>query len=116
MKILIVAVYLLLSSGGLVLIKLGADSMSFAINKGAFNLSMSWISILGLLCYIISFLLFSFVLVKKFDLTYIMPIVTGISQILVIVAGLTIFKEHINNFGIIGILLVIAGIVMLNIK
>lgn len=116
MKLLIVAIYLLLSSGGLVLIKLGADSMSIAINKGAFNLSMSWISILGLLCYIGSFLLFSFVLVKKFDLTYIMPIVTGISQILVIVAGLTIFKEHISNFGIIGIFLVIVGIVMLNIK
>ena len=45
-----------------------------------------------------------------------MPIVTGISQVLVIVAGLTIFKEHISNFGIIGIFLVIAGIVMLNIK
>lgn len=116
MKLLITAIYLLLSSGGLVLIKLGADSVSMAINKGAFNLSMSWISILGLLCYIVSFLLFSFVLVRKFDLTYIMPIVTGISQILVIVAGLTIFKEHINTFGIIGIFLVIAGIVMLNIK
>lgn len=116
MKLLIVAIYLLLSSGGLILIKLGADSMSIAINKGMFSCSMSWISILGLLCYIGSFLLFSFVLVKKFDLTYIMPIVTGISQILVIVAGLTIFKEHISNFGIIGIFLVIAGIVMLNIK
>ena len=116
MKLLVVAIYLLLSSGGLVLIKLGADSMSVTINKGAFSLSMSWISILGLICYIGSFLLFSFVLVKKFDLTYIMPIITGISQVLVIVAGLTIFKEHINNFGIIGIFLVIAGIVMLNIK
>lgn len=116
MKLLITAIYLLLSSGGLVLIKLGADSVTMAINKGAFSLSMSWISILGLLCYIVSFLLFSFVVVRKFDLTYIMPIVTGISQILVIIAGLTIFKEHINAYGIIGIFLVIAGIVMLNIK
>ena len=45
-----------------------------------------------------------------------MPVITGISQILVILAGLTIFKEHVSNFGIIGIFLVIAGIVMLNIK
>lgn len=55
-------------------------------------------------------------MVRKFDLTYIMPIVTGISQILIIIAGLTIFKEHITKFGIIGIFLVIIGIVMLNIK
>lgn len=116
MKFLIVAIYLLLSSGGLVLIKLGADSMSILINKQLFSCSMNWLSILGLICYIGSFLLFSFVLVRKFDLTYIMPIVTGVSQVLVIIAGLTVFKEHISNFGIIGIFLVIAGIVMLNIK
>jgi len=116
MKLLITAIYLLLSSGGLVLIKLGADSMSIAINKGAFNLSMGWASILGMLCYIGSFLLFSFVLVKKYDLTYLMPVITAISQVLVILAGLTIFKEHVSTFGIIGIFLVIAGIVMLNIK
>ena len=116
MKLLIIAIYLLLSTGGLVLIKLGADTMTIAINKGAFNLSMGWASILGMVCYIGSFLLFSFVLVKKYDLTYLMPVITAISQILVILAGLTIFKEHVSNFGIIGILLVIAGIVMLNIK
>ena len=116
MKLLIVAIYLLLSSGGLVLIKLGVDSMSIAINKGAFNLSMGWTSILGMICYIGSFILFSFVLVKKYDLTYLMPVITAISQIIVVLAGLTIFKEHVSNFGIIGIFLVIAGIVMLNIK
>jgi len=116
MKLLIIAMYLLLSSGGLILIKLGADSMSIAMTKGMFNCSMSWTSILGLICYIGSFLLFSFVLVKKYDLTYLMPVITGISQILVIVAGLTIFKEQVSNFGLIGILLVISGIVMLNIK
>lgn len=116
MKLLITAIYLLLSSGGLVLMKMGADAISVAISKETFSFSINWISMLGLICYIGSFFLFSFVLVKKFDLTYIMPIISGVSQILIIIAGLTIFKEHISNFGIIGIFLVIAGIVMLNIK
>lgn len=56
---------------------------------------------LGLLFYIGSFLIFTFVIVKKFDLTYIMPIVTGIAQVLTILAGLIVFKEHIGTFGII---------------
>jgi len=116
MEILIIAIYLLLSAGGLVLIKLGADTVAIGMSKGVFNCSISWISILGLLCYICSFLIFTFVLVKKFDLTYIMPIVTGISQILVIVAGLLVFKEHLTRYGIIGIVAVIAGIILMNIK
>lgn len=116
MEILIIGIYLMLSSGGLVLIKLGADTVNLGISKGVFNCSISLISILGLICYIGSFLIFTFVLVKKFDLTYIMPIVTGISQILVIIAGLLVFKEHITKYGIIGIVLVILGIIMLNIK
>lgn len=100
MEILIIAVYLLLSTGGLVLIKTGAETVKLGIKEGIFNCQISLLSILGLIFYIGSFLIFTFVLVKKFDLTYIMPIVTGISQILVILAGLFVFKEHIGNFGI----------------
>ena len=116
MEVLIIAIYLLLSSGGLIAIKYGADSVNLGIKQGVFNCSISLISILGLICYIGSFLIFTFVIVKKFDLTYIMPILTGISQVIVIVSGLLVFKEHINNFGIVGIVLVILGVIMLNIK
>lgn len=116
MEILIITIYLLLSSGGLVLIKLGADSVAIGMKQGIFNCSISLVSILGLICYIGSFLIFTFVLVKRFDLTYIMPIITGISQAIVIIAGLLVFKEHITSFGIVGIILIIAGIVLLNIK
>ena len=101
MQILIIVIYLLLSTGGLVLIKSGANSVQLEIKQGIFNCQISWISILGLICYIGSFLIFTFILVKKFDLTYIMPILTGVSQVLVILAGLFVFKEHIGSFGII---------------
>ena len=116
MEILIIVIYLFLSTGGLILIKLGANSVSLGINQGIFNCSISLTSILGLICYIGSFLIFTFVLVKKFDLTYLMPIVTGISQIVVILAGVFVFKEHISRYGIIGIISVILGIVLMNIK
>ncbi len=116
MEIVIIAIYLMLSTGGLVLIKLGANTVSLGIKQGIFNCSISLVSILGLICYIGSFLIFTFVIVKKFDLTYIMPIVTGISQAIVILAGLFVFKEQISNWGIVGIVLVILGIIFLNIK
>lgn len=116
MQILLIAIYLLLSTGGLVLIKKGADTVALSLSDNIFKCSISFISILGLICYIGSFLLFTFVLVKKFDLTYIMPIVTGISQIIVILAGIFIFKEHLSNYGIIGIILVILGVILMNIK
>ena len=116
MKLLIIVFYLLLSAGGLVLIKLGANTLSIGMKQGMFNCSMSWLSILGLSCYIGSFLIFNFILVKKFDLTYIMPIVTGTSQIVVILAGFFIFKEHISRYGIIGIIAVTIGVILMNIK
>lgn len=116
MGVLIIVIYLLLSTGGLVLIKSGANSVELGIKQGIFNCSISLISIVGLICYIGSFLIFTFVIVKKFDLTYIMPILTGISQVIVILAGLFVFKEHIGNFGIVGIIFVILGVIMLNIK
>ena len=116
MGVLIIVIYLLLSTGGLVLIKSGANSVELGIKQGIFNCSISLISIVGLICYIGSFLIFTFVIVKKFDLTYIMPILTGISQVIVILAGLFVFKEHIGNFGIVGIIFLILGEIMLNIK
>lgn len=116
MEIVVIAIYLALSSGGLILIKLGSNSVNIGLKNGIFNCSMSLVSILGLICYVGSFLIFTFVIVKRFNLTYIMPIVTGISQVLVILAGLLIFKEHIGNGGIVGIILVILGVILLNIK
>ena len=116
MELLIIGMYLLLSCGGLVLIKLGADTVQLSIKQGFFNCSISFISLLGLICYIGSFFIFTFIIVKRFNLTYIMPILTSISQIIVVLSGLFIFKEQLGKFGLIGILFVIIGIVLLNIK
>ena len=116
MEILVVCIYLLLSVGGLILIKFGVNTVSIGVNHGIFNCSISLISILGLICYIGSFLIFTFFLVKKFDLTYLMPVVNGLSQVMSVLAGIFIFKEQVGRFGIIGIVAVILGIVLMNIK
>ena len=110
MKIISIIIYLICSVGGLVLIKSEANSVNIALQSGVFNLSI------GFMSYIISFLIYTFYIIKQFDLSYIFPIITGITQILVILAGVFLFKESMNIYGGIGIFLIIAGITLLNIK
>lgn len=116
MQILIIIAYLILTTLGLILVKLGSNSVSFELCKGIFTCSLNLMFVLGLLCYICSFIIFTFVLVRKFNLTYIMPITTGITQVLVILAGLIVFKEYVNIYQVIGIALTVVGVVLLNIK
>ena len=116
MQILIIILYLIFTVGGLVLVKMGSDSINLAITNGVFNFSMGIKAIIGFISYIVSFLIYTFYIIRKFDLSYIYPIIAGITQVLVIVAGVLIFKERLSIPGIIGIILVIIGIVCLNIK
>ena len=112
---LFIAVYILLTTGGLVLMKLGNNAGTIAMQNSTVNFSVNIVSLLGLIIYIISFLMFTKI-ITSYDLSYIYPIVTGIVQILSLVAAFLIFKEHITWLGIIGIVLVIGGIVVMNIN
>lgn len=116
MKIVCIILYLLFSVGGLILMKLGANNINIAIKNGTFNFSMGINAILGFVSYIFSFLIYSFYIIKNFDLSYIFPILTGITQVLIIIFGILLFKEHISLFGFAGIFLIILGIVFLNIR
>lgn len=116
MQIISIILYLLFTVGGLVLVKMGSDSINLAITNGVFNFSMGIKALIGFISYIASFVIYTFYIIKKFDLSYIYPIITGITQILVVLAGAFIFKERLNIPGIIGIAFIIIGIVCLNIK
>ena len=115
MKIVLILIYLILSLFGLALMKKGGNPGSIKINKKDINLSMSPISALGFVCYLCSFLLFTKIVVM-FDLSYIMPIVTGVIQILTLVRAKFVFKEKISKLSIIGASLVIVGILLMNLK
>ena len=115
MKIVLVGIYLVLTLSGLIFMKLGGNTGSFAMNEGNVTFSIHPISLLGFMCYICSFLLFTKIVVM-FDLSYIMPICTGIVQVLTLVASKLVFKETISTYGIIGAILVIIGIIVMNWK
>lgn len=115
LKFVLVFIYIILTLSGLILMKKGGNPGKFNINKKDINLSMSPVSALGFVCYLCSFLLFTKIVVM-FDLSYIMPIVTGIVQIVTLIVGNLIFKEKIDKKAIIGASLVIIGIFIMNIK
>ena len=112
-KIVLVVIYMILTLSGLVLMKYGGNPGSVSVKDGSINVGMSIISMIGLICYICSFLLFTRIVIM-FDLSYIMPICTGIIQILTLVASYIVFKEQLTKTGIIGA--VIVGILIMNYK
>ncbi len=113
---LVISIYIFFTVGGLILLKLGSNSINVAIRNGNIDVSMGYISILGFIAYIISFLIYTFYIIKNYNLSYIYPIITGLTQVLVVLAGIFIFKEHITIMGGIGIILIIIGLILLNLK
>ncbi len=114
-KMILVILYILLTITGLVLMKLGGNTGSILIENMSFSFTMNFISLIGFISYILSFLLFTNIVVK-FDLSYIMPITSGLIQVLTLLSGFFIFNEIISTKGIIGASLVICGIIVMNIK
>jgi multidrug transporter EmrE-like cation transporter len=112
-KYLLLFPYLFSTVIGLIFIKLGGDSFEFSINNFGTKFSISWKSLIGLFFYFISFLLWT-IIIPKYDLSFIMPVVIGMVQVLTLIAAFSIFNESISSINLIGILLVIVGIVLVN--
>ena len=113
MKYILICIYLLFTLSGLTLMKKGGNSGKIKFNKEELSFSMSPISALGFVCYLCSFLLFTRIVIM-FDLSYIMPIVTGIVQVLTLVVANRFFKEKIDGKAIIGLCCIIVGIFIMN--
>ena len=115
-KFLLVAVYLTLSVSGLILYKYGANkSFEISLAGNVFNMKISLISILGLACYLFSFLLYMIIL-PKFNISYIMPITSGITYIGTFILSYLVLNERLTTNGIIGAVIILFGIIIINIK
>ncbi len=115
MQFIIIGIYLLLTMSGLILMKLGGNTGKFAMVEGDINFGISPVSLLGFICYIGSFFLYTRMVVM-FDLSYITPLCTGIVQILTLIASKVIFKENITVQGIAGASIIIIGLLIMNWK
>lgn len=87
-------------------------STCMKLSNGFTNL---YASILTFVFWGISFSIFIFAL-KHFDLSFIYAIWAGLGILLVSVIGMTYFKEPVNTMKIVSILIIVAGVVLLNLS
>ena len=113
-KYLLTGIYVLFPTGGLVCLKLGGNSLGLSFKSGI-SFKIGYITLLGFILYIGSFLMWQ-KLLTTYDLSYIVPITTGIVQIVVLIASYFIFHETITITNLIGIVFVTIGIVLISIK
>jgi len=115
-NILLMIVYVVLSVSGLILFKLGTNSLQIGvIAKGILSLQISYTSIIGLCCYIASFIMY-LLLLSKNSLSYLFPVMTGMVYIAVIIASVLILKEKVNYFSVFGSLLILSGLILIIFK
>jgi len=115
MKVFLIIIYLVLTVSGVTLMKLGGNPGTLSIKDNTFSFGMSLTSLAGFVCYIGSFLLFTRMVVI-FDLSYIMPLCTGIVQILTLIIAFWVFNEKFTWHTIVGASAIIIGIVLMNMK
>ncbi len=116
MRILMIILYLIFTVSGLILMKKGGNAGKITLTAGEFGFTISWISALGFICYIISFLLFTRIIMMFENVSYISPICNGIAQVMIMIASWLILKERLTGLSIGGAALVIIGVVIMNIK
>ena len=113
--ILNIIFYLFFTVGGLIFIKLGSEGMSFSFKAQQLNISLNYYLILGLIFYGISFVLWT-ILLRGNKLSYIVPITTGLSQILIVLSSAAIFNERITPLKVIAVVIIVFGVILLNLN
>lgn len=113
---IIIGLYVLAASSALVFMKLGSSSgplISLVNSKVTFNLNP--VVLLGGFLYFLSFTFYTF-LIAKYDLGYIIPLVTALIYTLIFIASFVVFKETFTTYKLIGIALIVIGVTFLNIN
>ena len=115
LRVLLVCLYMFLSVSGIILIRAGSGRTALSLTDGLFLMKLDAFTLGGMCCYIVSFLMFMYIL-SLYKLSYIVPITTGIVQVLILLAAIFLFREKISAINLAGVLVVIAGIVLMNIQ
>lgn len=116
MSKIILSLYVLATSLALVVLKLGTKGglpISYVNNKLVFNVNLQTVA--GIVLYGISFATYVY-LISKNDLGYIIPLAAAFVYILIFIASYFVFDEVFTATKIVGIALIIAGLIFLNLK
>lgn len=106
--------YLILTVSGLMLFKLGGTENYINIGINKINFNISTMSLMGIICYGCSFLMWLYI-IKKSEVSYIFPIANGLVTVLTILGGIILLHEKVNIIQGVGIICIIAGVIITNI-
>ena len=114
-NIILFILYVLLSSSGLILFKLGTINPNINLNILGISLNFSIKSIIGMLCYGFCFILWM-IIVSRMNLTIAMPMSIAIVNTLVVLGSCIFLKEKITLIQCIGIFVIIFGVSLISFK
>ena len=112
---IIFLIYAVLSATGLFMIKTGADNSGLAFSDGLFSMQLSPRLVIGLAFYIISFLMSVYV-VSRLKLSVFYPMSTGTILVITSLLGFFVLREQIGFWQLLGMGLILAGVVAINIR
>ena len=116
MQFVSIIIYAIVSVSGLTLVKLGSENpLTLEIAKNYFSMNAGWVTILGLLLYVVSFLMYM-KLVAQNSLTYLMPVSQGVVYLLTLLVSLYVLHEKMAMHQWMGCLLILSGLILMNIK
>jgi multidrug transporter EmrE-like cation transporter len=113
MTYFIFAVAIVLNALANILMKAGAlnPKETTGITAVFLNMVLNPLIIAGLFCFAMALAAYNYVLIKT-DLSVAYPLMTSIGYVIVILASWLFFKETLNFFQIIGIVLIVTGVWM----
>lgn len=114
MNYILPIIYVICTVLGLLLYKYGASKeFGFAFTNGNLSIKINIISIIGLVLYLVSFLLYILIL-PKYDITYILPIVSTATGILIFVSSIVFLGEASSMTKWIGFIIMTIGVIIVN--
>lgn len=112
MNILLIILYIVFAVGGSTLIKFGGTVKSAALlTVPVVNVSISPISLAGILFYGMSFLFYIFLL-NRMELSVLSPVTIGVVYVLLMVTAAIVFGEQFTVVKTIGCVMILAGVIM----
>lgn len=114
MHYLFVGIYAVLSVCGLIFFKLGSKQ-GFLLDASSafFSLRIHWLSIIGLILYALSFLVYVG-LIARSSLSQLIPIATGFVYLATFVSSICILKENVQGIQVLGSIVILIGVILMN--
>lgn len=113
MLVTLTSLYVIFAVIGSTLLKLGGlEKYKPLFNIPILNVNISSITLVGFICYGISFLIYT-ILLNKYNLSFISPLTVALVYIILMITAFLIFKEPITTSKIVGSSLILIGIIIM---